>query len=90
MITLEEVFDLLVTDNTEAIQYDGLRSCIVGVAARCSQAPLLVYDRELLINHFMGQGMDWEEAEEYVAYNIEGLWAGPGTPLILERIEAST
>ena len=49
---------------------------------------LVVYDRDKLVKNFMKKdGMTFEEAEEWVSYNIESAYIGETTPLILERIE---
>ena len=66
---------------------DGREDALIGIGSRCGQPVLAVYDRDLLVQSFMGDGMSHEEAEEWVCYNIEGGWNGDKTPLILERIE---
>ena len=65
------------------LQIDGAEQAIIGIAHRCGQIPLLVYSREKLEQHFVEQGMTFEEASEWISFNIEGAWLGEGTPIIL-------
>lgn len=78
---------------------DGCDNAIVGLACRCGQVPVVVYDRNLLVDCFVAQGMTLEEADEWVSFNIDGAWAGEGTPMIMlaggpeetkERLEEMT
>ena len=59
-------------------------SCILGVATRCGLPPTVVYDKEKIALQFIEDGMTYEEAVEYIEYNIEGAYVGENTPLILE------
>jgi hypothetical protein len=44
----------------------------------------VVYDKEKIALQFIEDGMTYEEAVEYIEYNIEGAYVGENTPLILE------
>ena len=68
--------------NPEAILYEGFNDALIGIIARCATEPLAVYDRALCIEVLMREGATHEEAEDYFCYNVEGCWAGPGTPFI--------
>ena len=61
-------------------------SAIVGIVSRCGMGPLVLYDRDKLIEVFMGKGMTHSEAEEWVSYNIEGAYVGDETPMIMEPL----
>lgn len=63
-------------------------SAIVGWFERCGQVPVLIYDYKKLVAHFVEEGMDKNEAEEWVSFNIEGVWMGKGTPAIMHRINS--
>ena len=60
-------------------------NAILGYYQRCGEDPVVVYDYDLLVKHFVKQGMSDDEAEEWVNFNILGAWVGPGTPAILFR-----
>lgn len=59
---------------------------IVGVAHFKEQGPVVVYDREKLVAQFVeGDGMDQDEADEWVSFNVEGAYVGERTPIIMEK-----
>lgn len=80
---LAEIYDeeLLLLDPAETFD-----DCIIGVATRCGLPSTVVYDKEKIALKFIADGMTYEEAIEYIAYNIEGAYVGERTPLIMERI----
>lgn len=78
------------------IDEDFADRAIVGIGERCGQQTVVVYDRQKLVEafaEFYRQDADtdpdqaYELAEEWVSFNIEGDWMGPGTPMILSRID---
>lgn len=60
-------------------------NALLGYFQRCGEDPVAVYDYDLLVKHFVKEGMTEEESEEWISYNILGAWCGPGTPAILHR-----
>ena len=85
MPTPEEVKLLLEEENPEALLLDGFENALIGVARRCGQPVLAVYDQDLIIQTLMEQGMDDEAAVEFYEYNVAGAWVGPMTPIIVVR-----
>lgn len=72
--------------NAEAFLADGYEEAILGIAERCSQPTLVVYDAEKCIEILMARdGMSREEAEDFFRFNTLGAWVGEGTPLFLWR-----
>ena len=72
----------------DAIQFDGLEKAVIGVGNQYTKAPLLIYSASRIIDILMERdGMDYEEAVEFFEFNIAGLWAGVGTPIILTDLE---
>jgi hypothetical protein len=69
-----------------ALLADGFEDAIVGVAVRCSQPPLVVYDTERCLQILQRGGMTEDEAVDYFGFNVANAWLGPGTPLFLTRI----
>jgi hypothetical protein len=58
----------------------------MGVAERCSQPALVLYDAEKCIDILVKRdGMTEEEASEFFFFNTIGAWVGPGTPLFFWR-----
>ena len=73
--------------NPEALFADGFDEAIIGVAERCGQPTLVVYDADKCIDILMGRdGMDPEEAHEHFAFNVTGAWMGENTPLFMWRL----
>lgn len=68
--------------NPDAIAWDNFDAAIIGYAHRCGMEPVLLYDREKMIEVLVAQGMQWEGAEEYLSFNVEGAWVGEHTPMI--------
>jgi len=72
--------------NPKALFADGFDAAIVGVAERCGQPTLVVYDADTCIGILMQRdGMDYDEATEFFAFNTLGAWCGEQTPLFLWR-----
>lgn len=72
----------------DAITFDGFDAAIIGYGGQYTGKRLVAYDRARMIDILMADGpMTWEEAEEYLSFNVECLWAGEGTPIIIERTE---
>lgn len=69
--------DLLVMDP------EYLDEAIVGVATRIG-LEAVCYDTEKVIELLMKHdGMDYEEAMEYMDFNMKGAWVGETTPVFL-------
>jgi hypothetical protein len=67
-----------------AVFFDGLDNAIVGVGTQHTRPAVLVYSARRIVELLMSRdGMDRDEAEDFYAHNIECLWAGDRTPLIL-------
>lgn len=63
--------------------WDGFDDAILGIAERCSQEAVLLYDYESMIDVLMRRdGLNRENAEEYLQFNVIGAWIGDQTPLV--------
>ena len=78
--------ELLEDINTDAMFADGLDAAIVGLGAQHPMAPVVVYDYDKCVDIFMRDN-DWsfEEAEEWMEYNVLCSYVGPGTPIFMKR-----
>jgi hypothetical protein len=71
-------------DNAEgAVLFDGFEDAIIGIAERCSQPLVVVYDAEKCVEILIDGGMEPEDAAEWFSVNTLGTWAGEMTPLFL-------
>ena len=65
---------------------DGYDDCILGVVERFGQAPVVCYDKQLvLLQMATDSGMTEEEALEFFHFNQLGAWMGETTPCFLSR-----
>lgn len=58
-------------------------AAIAGLVSAGAKAPVTCYDRDLVIEVLMKDGMDRDEAEEFFSFNIEGAYVGEATPMFL-------
>lgn len=68
------------------LKIDGHDNAIIGPAMvwRGSEmCDVLVYDAEQIRENLMKQGMTYEDAREYIEFNIEGAYVGDGTPVLV-------
>jgi hypothetical protein len=68
------------------IKYDGYDEAIIGPASiwrESTQVSVLVYDAEKIREVLMRDGMDAEEAREFIEFNIEGGYIGIETPVLV-------
>lgn len=68
-------------------KWDDLDEAIIGPAMvwqKNSHIEVLVYNAEVIRNILMSRdGMDFEEAREFIEFNIEGAYIGPDTPILV-------
>lgn len=66
---------------------DGFDEAILGPALIWhidgSRVEVLAYDAEKIRAVLMREGMSSEDAREYIEFNIEGAYVGPGTPILV-------
>ncbi len=68
------------------LKIDGHDNAILGPAMVWldgSQTQILVYDAEQIRANLMKDGMSFEEAREFIEFNIEGAYMGDGTPVLV-------
>ena len=73
--------------NPEALLITDYDRALIGFGSRCGQPIIAVYDREILLEILIDDGMAKDEADQYICYNIEGYWHGENTPIIFERFK---
>ena len=68
---------------TDMQTWTGLDEAIIGRAMRCGQNDLVAYSAIKIREILLKDGMEEEEAIEWIEYNIIGAWVGAGTPIIV-------
>jgi|GEM_PF-905144 len=83
--TIAAVADLM---DESLMLADDLDEAFIGVGKRCNQPTIAVYSHERIMDILVERdGMDYDEAAEFIDYNIIGGWHGPQTPLVLIEIQ---
>lgn len=65
-----ETLEMLAEENPEALLLDGFEEAFVGIARRCGQPSLAVYDRDTCLAVLR-------------EYNVAGAWMGEHTPFVI-------
>ena len=73
-----------VDGETDVPKWDGYDSCIVGMVD--PEGPL-IYDLDDLVGVAMRDGMNKEEAEEYIDFNIVSAYIGSNTPIYMKKLD---
>ena len=82
-MTIDEYCDAY--DIEGVLTADGFEEAIIGIT---NEEPIrAVYDAEKMLQILMGQGMDEDEAREYLDFNVFGAYVGPQTPLYITGLE---
>ena len=66
------------------LKWDGFDEAIIGVGERCSTDSMIIYAHSKMVEILIVRDeMTFEEAEEYIDFNIIGAWIGDTTPIIM-------
>jgi hypothetical protein len=66
---------------------DGFEDAFLGFSRRINEPVLAVYSYDKMVEVLMTRdGMDYDEATEYIDYNCVGAWVGEQTPIIVQEI----
>ena len=68
------------------LKWDGFDSAIIGVGERNNTDSMIVYDYDKMVKVLVTRDdMSYEEAEEYIDFNIVGDLIGDTTPIIVNK-----
>jgi hypothetical protein len=71
-----------------ALSADGFDDAIIGRMERFGMDPILAYDWDKCVEILVERdGMDNEEAIEYMDFNVTGAWMGDGTPCFIHAYQ---
>ena len=80
----EKLLDIGVED---ALIMDGYDDCVIGVLERFGMEPIVLYDKEKVIEQLIAEGCDsYSGALEYYEFNQLGGYHGDKTPGFLIRL----
>jgi len=81
-VMLERLSEL----NPEAKKADGFDDAILGIATRNGEGNLIAYDYDRCIK-VLQKDMSYEDAVEYMEFNVVGSYVGEGTPIFIKTIQ---
>lgn len=88
-MTTEEVLDELSNAHPELLKADGFDDAIIGLVEGWfgkSHHSVVCYDYEKCVEILIARdGMEPDEAEEFLQFNTMGAYVGPNTPVFLYR-----
>ena len=65
---------------------DGFDDAILGMSTRIGDESLIAYDYDKCIE-ILQKEMSYEEAVEYMEFNVVGSYVGEGTPIFIKRLQ---
>lgn len=81
----EEILDIITEINPNALMADGFDDAILGITNRCGDDSLIAYDYDKCVK-ILQKEMSYEDAVEYMEFNIVGSYVGEGTPIFIKKI----
>ena len=87
MTTRKQLSDELEAMGETALLMDGFDEACIGFSQRINEPVLAVYSYGQMVNLLIERdGMDSDEAEEYIDFNCVGAWVGEHTPIIVKGL----
>ena len=69
------------------VKADGLEDAILGTGGRINMDEVLIYSYDKCVQIFMDRDkMTYEEAVEWMEFNVVGAWMGPKTPIFIHEV----
>ena len=67
--------------------WDGYDGCIIGVGTRCGMTDVFIHDKHKMITKLVRRDdMTYDEALEFIDFNIAGAFIGEDTPILVDRM----
>lgn len=80
----DDINSVLEEFDESALLMDGFDEAIVGFGGRPGTPTLAIYDWEKMVDILITRdGMEYEEAVEYISYNCTTAWVGEQTPIVM-------
>lgn len=84
MLSREKLNDYLNEIGEPILLMDGFDEACIGLSQRMNEPMLAVYSYEKMVDLLVERdGMDAEEAMEFIDFNCVGAWIGERTPIIV-------
>jgi hypothetical protein len=84
LTTRDEIEKWLNKHPDEVLLADGFDEAFLGICEVFGRPPVAAYDKDKCVEILIQRdGMTYEEAVEFFAFNIAGAWIGDSTPVYL-------
>jgi len=84
---IDDMLDQIHEMNDKALFPTGYELAVIGYVERFGMEPLVLVDRDKMLQMLVDEGMTYEESVEYYEFNIIGAWMGEGTPCFATLIK---
>ena len=82
--TREQINEQLLEMDESTLLMDGFDEAFIGFSRRINEPVLAVYSYDKMVDVLVQRdGLDYDEAVEYIDYNCVGAWVGERTPIIV-------
>ena len=72
------------SEDDNILLVDGFGEALIGSGYRYGHPEIAVYDIKKCISVLQQQDMSYEEAVEYLDFNVFGAWVGERTPIFVD------
>ena len=84
MASRQQIQTFLESIEESTLLLDGFDEALIGFAQRVGEPMVAIYSYARIVERLMeGDVFTYEEAVEYVEFNITGAWVGEQTPMIV-------
>jgi hypothetical protein len=85
----QQIEDFFEDTGMKVLLMDGFDEAFIGTSQRINEPMLAVYSYDMMLDLLMDRdGMEVDEAMEYIEYNCVGAWIGEQTPIIVRSLNS--
>jgi hypothetical protein len=86
-LTKQDIHEYLESRGESVLLCDGFDEAFIGLSQRINEPLCAVYSYDKMVDVLMKRdGMDYEDATEYLDFNVIGAWVGEQTPIIVTSL----
>jgi hypothetical protein len=90
-LTRVQINEYLESIGESTLLADGFDEALIGFSQRMNEPMLAVYSYEKMVQVLMdNDDLSYDDAVEYVDFNVVGAWVGEQTPIIVMPIDSIT
>ena len=88
MPTRPEIQEMLENQDMSLLLLDGFDEAFIGWTDRINEPQVACYDYPKMVDLLMARdSMTYDEAVEYIDFNVLGAWVGETTPFIVRPLD---